>query len=329
MGRVARYKKVKSFDPYSSKNGGRIDLDTVGVWGLGDMGRRAKKRSRTAENLRRKRKKAKSDGGFDIEPASGDDFDLADLVGSVKREANPARDLSADNKPVVVSSAVGNKSTKRPAVPASLHTPGASSPMADEEQKVAAKMMKQLESQVEQNAVSKNSLQQHQPEGRMPGESKNAYRRRVKRETRQILQRERMQARNPEKLRRKKDFLNNKKKKKSGKKTWEPEDGDTSSAYQYTGQNGGTDRGLTVEQKLEERARETEVRFGEQAERPPVFKQLPRGAKAKKQKATTTGKMSETAVLAEQEAMEAVRQKVQAQYALIKAKRKQAGDFHL
>ena len=57
MGRVAKYKKVKSFDPYSKKNGGNVDLSKVGVWGLGDNGRKAKKRSRRAEVLRRNKKR--------------------------------------------------------------------------------------------------------------------------------------------------------------------------------------------------------------------------------------------------------------------------------
>jgi hypothetical protein len=37
MGRVAKYKKVKSFDPYSKKNRGNVDLGQVGVWGLGKL----------------------------------------------------------------------------------------------------------------------------------------------------------------------------------------------------------------------------------------------------------------------------------------------------
>ena len=72
MGRVAKYKKVKSFDPYSSKNRGNVNLNQVGIWGLGDSGRKTKKRSRRAEQLRSENKKkrvnnlTKNGGGFDL-----------------------------------------------------------------------------------------------------------------------------------------------------------------------------------------------------------------------------------------------------------------------
>ena len=95
----------------------------------------------------------------------------------------------------------------------------------------------------------------------------------------------------------------------------------------------------TGEQAVAERARATQVHFGEQAERPPVFHQLPRGAKKSKGNVTTTttttGKrpgstlQREEDIEAERQAMDLMRRKVQAQYAAIKAKRKQAGDFHL
>ena len=104
---------------------------------------------------------------------------------------------------------------------------------------------------------------------------------------------------------------------------------------------------MTAEEALAAREAETRVRFGEQAERPPVFRHVPRGAAAaasatktnkkdqggggrsknnnKKARATMSGEQIE----AEQAAMEALRRKAQAQYALVKARRKQAGDFHL
>jgi hypothetical protein len=52
MGRVAKYKKIKACDPYSKKNGGRVDLKKVGMWGLGGSDRKAKKRSQKSELLR-------------------------------------------------------------------------------------------------------------------------------------------------------------------------------------------------------------------------------------------------------------------------------------
>eukprot|EP00979_Chaetoceros_neogracilis_P003486 scaffold602_cov227-Chaetoceros_neogracile.AAC.8 len=82
---------------------------------------------------------------------------------------------------------------------------------------------------------------------------------------------------------------------------------------------------------------EQAVSFLERAERPPTFDRLPRGAH-KKLKLTikgvnddTGGKMDEGKIKAEQNSMEIMRRKVQAQYALLKAKRKQQGgaSFHL
>jgi hypothetical protein len=77
----------------------------------------------------------------------------------------------------------------------------------------------------------------------------------------------------------------------------------------------------------------------EQVEQPPIFKLLPRGAenksnlKMKGKNSTTTTKtttsMNNEMIQAEQNAMEVIRQKVQKQYALMKAKRRKDGDFHL
>merc|ERR1712174_89224 len=71
---------------------------------------------------------------------------------------------------------------------------------------------------------------------------------------------------------------------------------------------------------------DTSVRFGEQAERPPTFRQIPRGAK-KTSKATTQSSksakgesMSEHQIEAEKNAMELMRRRVQAQYKAIKSR---------
>jgi len=100
MGRVSKYKKIKACDPYSKKNGGNVDLSTVGIWGLGDNGRKKKRKSRTAERLKaqkgKKHKKNKNndDGdGFDLPPSEADEFDLMDLMGSVKKQELKTKEL--------------------------------------------------------------------------------------------------------------------------------------------------------------------------------------------------------------------------------------------
>uniref|UniRef100_A0A7S4MG38 Uncharacterized protein n=1 Tax=Odontella aurita TaxID=265563 RepID=A0A7S4MG38_9STRA len=115
MGRVARYKKVKSFDPFSSNSrqtghiyggagGSGVGNDKV-IWGTAGNGRKAKKRSKTAAKLRETKLKRRArrgkggggdafeeadDGGFDLPPGK-DDFDMRDLVGSLKKSRKPRR----------------------------------------------------------------------------------------------------------------------------------------------------------------------------------------------------------------------------------------------
>jgi hypothetical protein len=308
MGRVARYKKVKSFDPYSKENGGRVQLDNVGIWGLGQVGRKPKKRSKTAEKLRTKRKKLKSaDNGFDAPPEKGDDFDVADLIGSLKKEIPPIEQIDLGTRV---------KDVARIAVKAP--TQKLSSILEDErEEKNVTKLLK-LDAQVEKKQPAVVVL------GRMEGESKAAYRKRVKAETRQIIRRERMDQHNPEKRQKKKDFLNNKKKNKKRKRIAElgrdiledQFDDDRSSGL------------VTGERAVAARAAATEVVFGEQAERPPVFRQLPRGASTKTERKVGS-RMRDEHVEAEHEAMEKMRRTVQVQYAVIKRRRKDNGDFHL
>lgn len=299
MGRVAKYKKIKACDPYSKKNRGNLDLANVGVWGLGDNGRKAKKRSRKAELMRKKKKRRTSDDddddGFDLPPTNKDEFDLADLVGSVKKEKQ--KNLMAD-----ASEESAYKIALKGNVVATL-------PKTDADEKKVARMLN-LESQLKEK-VNKKVAESH---ARMEGESKRAYARRTKVETRQIIQKSAVI--NPEKRLKKNEFLKQKKNKKKG------------SHDITTSVDNGSDGGsfITGERAV------AEVRFGEQAERPPTFKAFPRGAKAKDQKSKSASKskgMTNAQVAAENNAMELMRRKVQAQYASIKAKRKRAGDFHL
>jgi hypothetical protein len=309
MGRVSRYKKVKSCDPFSKAN----KRKPVGeaIWGLGDDGRKPKKRSRTAERLRaQSKKKTKldkfTDRQFDAPPEDEDEFDMRDLVGSIKK------------KPVVP---VENEII-RVAVPLpKIKTPQQASNL-DEERNTnrLLKLDKQVQSRQESAPV-------HQ--GRMEGESKNAYRRRFAAETRQIIKREKMELHNPEKRQRKKEFLNNKKKAKKGKKAQSFDEIDEITEDLL---DGSEPELVTGEVAYAKRALETQVRFGEQAERPPMFKQLPRKATAKSVNTSMESKrsgMEEEDILAEQAEMELLRRKVRAQYAVIKSKRHHAGDFHL
>jgi len=303
MGRVARYKKIKSFDPFSRQNGGNIEYDAVGVWGLGSDGRKHKKRSKTSERLRAQRKGKKykgpnEDRAFDIPPSTKDDFDVRDLVGSLKKEKQPRVTASAKKRESFGDDEEFSKLEER------------------EEKKLSRVVQQQMKKQVESSRLKKIVVS----EGRMEGESKKAFNRRVASETRQIIKRDKMEAHNPEKKKRKKEYLDNKKKKKKLKRK-----AVGASEGERTGDAREDDDGYTQSDDY--------VMFGEQAERPPVFRHLPRKAAIKKIKPTDTPRsnvpMTEEQISAEQDAMEVVRRKAQAQYALIKAQRKRAGEFHL
>lgn len=332
MGRVARYKKVKkSLVTKSSGGGGGGDyFDTVGVWGLGDSGRKAKKRSRTSIQLRAKRNKTSHhDGvqGFDEAPVDEDEFDLTDLVGSLKREPNCNPSMksltpaSTDQILMPPLSAI-TKSEPTNLPPASSSTVASSkSTIDDDQEKLLRKFQKQVEPAKPVVAA----------ESRMAHESKRAYSKRVKLETRQIIQRTNQQAHNPEKRQKKKEFLNQKKKRGGGKHSgFSDNDQDDDNNIFSDDDKVASSALLTGEQAVAARARATKVQFGEQAERPPTFAQLPRGATGKK--APTSRKAAELLKVGkgeQQEEMEVMRRKVQAQYAAIKARRKQNGDFHL
>lgn len=313
MGRVAKYKKIKACDPYSKKNGGKVDLNTVGIWGMGDNGRKPKKRSRRAEVLRaNKKQKREQDHGFDLPPSGRrDEFDMKDLEGSVKRQkmVNPMKDDTPNKDEDLFA-------VDRVKVNGNV----ASIPKTDEDERKMARILN-IKTQVRKE-VEKKEIQKH---ARMEGESKNAYNKRTKSETRQIIK-QTTERKNPEKMQKKKEFLKNKKQKKKG---------NIAGDYDIKGDADDDESEILItgERAI---AMVDEVKFGEQAERPPVFRQLPRGAKNKddslKNKvaaAKLANGMTEEDVAAESKAMELMRRKIQAQYAAIKIKRRMAGDFHL
>ena len=341
MGRVAKYKKVKSFDPYSKKNGGKVDLPNVGVWGLGDNGRKVKKRSKKAERMHARKDKNKSlkkgtskksnkfvdDGGFDVPPMEEDEFNMKDLMGSVKRQKVETSDLLGSSI-VVASSAEAtndnnNKNSNDDTTTESYNKIVTSTgnvaniPKTEQDENKVARLLR-LDKQEERKA-EKDKLLSH---ARMEGESKRAYAKRTRAETRQIIQKT-TTTKNHEKLLLKKEFLKNKKKNKKRK------GGGTYSANENRG--GGNDDDYDSDKGS---SAEAPVRFGEQALRPPVFRQIPRGATSKSKTVATTKSvatqgMSEDQVEAERDAMDLLRRRVQAQYKAIKTKRKNAGDFHL
>jgi hypothetical protein len=318
MGRVTRYKKVKACDPYSKENRakGGVSMAGVGVWGLGELGRKPKKRSLKAQKMVANKLKyrkeggggkapANGGGGFDMPPEDEDDFDVATMVVQKRKRPPTLEDLPA---PAPGADAKAQRQAER------------------EERKIN-KMLK-LDAASQEARALKAATAAPMVTSRQAGESKNAFRKRVKSETRQMINDSKQVYRNPEKKQRKKDFLKNKKLKKKGlapasaSRTKEEHDMIES------------DEDDLVTAELDFQARTAEVpRFGEQAERPPEFKQLPRKASAKATPGSTAGgkgkrkQLDDEGVRAEQAAMEILRKKVQAQYAIVRQKRR--GEFHL
>ena len=293
MGRVARFKKIRACDPYSRENKGRVVLDRVGVWGLGDNGRKPKKRSLVAQRLQARKLKRRNgmkrdDEGFDLPPQDEDDFDTGTFV--VQKKTKP---LSLED----VEAAVVQQSPRE----------------AKKEESRINKLLK-IDAQVEAKTKAVPV-----PE-KLPGESKGAYRKRVHAETRQIINETKQSKRSGKKKEKKKEFLRNKKLKKRGLVSVSGDGNeDNGSDYDDLDKNAGPSFDAP--------------KFGEQAERPPEFRALPRGAARKQpdtRKTASTKKrksMDDEDVAAEQQAMEAMRKKVQAQYALVRQKRR--GEFHL
>lgn len=378
MGRVARYKKVKACDPYSKKNGGNVDLTTVGIWGLGDSGRRQKKKSLTAQRLKAKAQSQKNNNnkkrgrpdnhknddaanGFDLPPNEEDEFDMKDIVGSVKRQK--VKDVMKDDNHNDDKSATATSTTKlnqdggSPAAATTAESyhqivtasgAVASLPKTDQDESKVARILK-----LDQQVHAKMEAKRQETQKRMEGESKRAYNKRSKAETRQIIQQTTVK-KNVEKLQKKKEFLKNKKKKKkkgggggggafgSFQDSQDDDDDDDIQLMESSSSSLGLmtgERAVAAAKAARVAAlREDPVLFGEQAERPPSFKHLPRGADKTKQQqhaaaaavvAAAKKGMSNEEIDAERNAMELMRRKVQAQYAAIKSRRRQNGDFHL
>ena len=308
MGRVARYKKVKSFDPYSKQNGGRINLEQVGVWGLGSDGRKSKKRSKTSEKLRAlKRKKkhreaAEKVGGFDLPPEDGDDFDLNDLVGSVRKEKLQAGDDEDQSKAKSAQKAAQEAIREEKRIARLLRL----------DEKRAEEKKKEFEKKLE----------------RKKGETMKDFRARARLETTlQFKKNHHELVTNPERHEKKREFMKNKRKRRKGSNKFLDETSNDEPDTQSDDDGFVSGEAAVAAVALAHKS-DTPV-FGEQVERPPTFRQLPRGAKAKEEPPHNILKMAmkEEDVAAEQDAMEKMRRKVQAQYAMVRKKRQ--GGFHL
>jgi hypothetical protein len=309
MGRVARYKKIKACDPFSKHGIGMMSF----MWGEGDNGQRPKKRSKTSEKLRRSKqprrnkqpladRQSKSDKNmddyFNLPPIDQkDEFMMEDLVHSVQKQAPPVHVL---NTPLDASEAK-SEGFEFPDLSHTHISSGPQEPLSLDQEIRASRFLKLDVSQPSSIALKKSDSL---VEGRKEGESKRAFSKRMKLEVQRALRKEKIQqSENTESKKRKKDYLNEKRQKKRKKQ-----------------QQQSSEFGPTESPKRE-------IPWNEQAERPPTFSVLPRGAVPKAKGFLNTSaestSLNASKQHAEQRAMERMREMVQERYALLKAQRKQ------
>ncbi|KAL3785281.1 hypothetical protein ACHAW5_008295 [Stephanodiscus triporus] len=347
MGRVARYKKVKSIDPFAKNGSWKSDVGDCATL------HRVKRKSKTALkmkeqkmsklNRRARGKKGNDvagrrtggsngwgdDDGYDLPPEGGDEFDLNDLMGSVKKQehksnlllgdeagcsatqsSTPA--LSSSSKFVDVPSSNENI-TKISATPATKH---ATKIMANEKNNNSTMTITAKTPTREIIAACSNPMP---PKKQTNIDSSTGMSKQDKR----------------------KAFFEKKKMKK--RKRSRVDDGDDDADYDA---NRNAETRITAKKH---QARQTNysdtlvartAAFDLQVERPPTFTMLPRGANklAKNQKAanhylhrsdTSAGEGDDNNAIAtaqrirkEKQDMEAMRERVMKQYAILRESRR-------
>mmetsp|Transcript_27430 Transcript_27430/g.40225 ORF Transcript_27430/g.40225 Transcript_27430/m.40225 type:complete len:361 (-) Transcript_27430:903-1985(-) len=359
MGRVARYKKVRSIDPFAKNNTWSSDQ--------GDRTtlRRVKRKSKTALRLKEQKLRQRKgkhgagsngwghDDGYDLPPEGGDEFDMKDLMGSVKKQTGNAKAMDALMEPQVLSSCM-------PTVTPSGH----------HQVQQQRKKSKANDSSNNKAAAAKKGGKQQQkhpattttPDGDLVITHKTP--------TREIIaahsnpKRKRSNAATttstadgeagPTKQERRKAYLQEKKKKKKGgtnimnNNNYNSDDDDdnvlaTHRLQQHQSDTTTSSSSTTKQPKKhisqQQNYSDTIVArsiMDDQVERPPTFSVLPRGAhKLSKNQKTKKNQMDgssssgdvdkEQRIRKEQQALEAMREKVMRQYSIMREKRRSGG----
>lgn len=285
MGRVSRYKKVKQC--YNNSN------SAFGAWGFQDVVQ-PRKRSRTAQRLK---PRDHSNNLRNTAPENEEDeFDLRTLHVRKKRVVeNPLQAASTKE----AETRLGNKNlpTATTAVVVATSKQQQKPTTVTEETPEDAKLFRQISKQMKQDELNdfKKSMERNK------GESKRAYRRRLKLETRNIIQQAQApKHQNAEKKEKKKEFLKQKKKRKRE---------GAAAATAIAAQPQQRQQQPAEDDDVDDAPRPEPVVFGDCVERPPVFTQLPRGATRNRHGPSSS--------------IEALRDQVQKQYAALREKRRQ------
>ncbi|KAL7465974.1 hypothetical protein ACHAXS_006298 [Conticribra weissflogii] len=345
MGRVARYKKVKSIDPFAKKSTWDSDFGDTTCGSL----RRVKRRSKTALKLKEqkmkklqkrgkmgtseeKRKRGGSNGwgdddGYDLPPDGEDEFDMADLMGSVKTQAvKPTKILESRNKTTTISSpsAIEEKWTRKVEA---VDLRGISIEHGTNEKPSSSKgtQQKQADSKKSNINSKKNSasltITAKTPTKDIIAAFSNPKTAKAKNEKKQITITSPSSMSKQEK---RKAFMEHKKAKKRNRGNNFDGDNDDIGYNEYNAASG-TKMAPIVARNV----------IGDQVERPPIFSTLPRGASKNKKPKTTKNSSQQNdkeredekaqRIRKEQLALVAMRDNVMKQYAILREKRRSGG----
>jgi len=357
MGRVARYKKVRSIDPFAKNNTWSSDQ--------GDRTtlRRVKRKSKTALRLKEQKLRQRKgkhgagsngwghDDGYDLPPEGGDEFDMKDLMGSVKKQTGNAKAMDSLMEPQVLSSCM-------PTVTPSGHRQvqqGKKSKVNDSSNNKAAAAKKGGKQQQKHPAATTPDgdlvITHKTPTREIIAAHSNPKRKRSNAATTTSTANGEV---GPTKQERRKAYLQEKKKKKKGgasnnNNTYNSDDDDdnvlaTHRLQQHQSDTTTSSSSTTKQPKKhisqQQNYSDTIVArsiMDDQVERPPIFSVLPRGAhklsknQTKKNKNMMDGSSSggdvdkEQRIRKEQQALEAMREKVMRQYSIMREKRRSGG----
>ncbi|KAL3817530.1 hypothetical protein ACHAXA_003703 [Cyclostephanos tholiformis] len=341
MGRVARYKKVKSIDPFAKNGSWRSDVGDCSTL------HRVKRRSKTALKMKaRKMNKSKrrargeraddvaiggrgggsngygDDDGYDLPPEGGDEFDMNDLMGSVKRQGHDKPNLllgddngaaqlstSASSTPsrfVGVPSSIGNMTSKGSVINNKANTKknDSATTLIVTAQTPTRDIIAACSNPTPTTKKNKRQIDDDSYTGMSKQEKRKAY-----------FEKKRL------------------KKRKRASAGDDDEDDDVYIANRNAETKFAAKKHPAKQQNYSDTVIARTAAFDVQAERPPTFTMLPRGAHklAKKNRdggvdTTSTGKEGvDQRIRKEKQSMEAMRERVMKQYAILRESRRNGG----
>ncbi|KAL7534029.1 hypothetical protein ACHAXR_008674 [Thalassiosira sp. AJA248-18] len=364
MGRVSRYKKVKSIDPFAKNGSWKSDVGDCKTL------RRAKRKSKTALKMkeqkmnkfqRRMRGKQEAgarktggsngfgdDDGYDLPPEGEDEFDINDMIKSVKKQKLPKSNPLFDEKNSSTIASVAKKSggegekwtrkvekvdLRGVSIPSKAAGVNDSAPSSNSNQKKKANSSK---ARVKYDGTS--AITASTPIREIIEACNNP-------KSQKQTNNDASSTGGMSKKEKRKAFLEKKKLKKSNKRGMSALDDDDDDDYanqqalqslhsqSHTSQNKAKKH--IVKQDNYSDTMVARTAFDDQVERPPTFTSLPRGAnklaKNKKAKYSATngdGLMEEDEsakaqrIRKEQQVMDAMREKVMKQYAMLRESRR-------